>query len=184
MFDTNPYKERMELAYLHFEDELKKIRTGRAHSSMLENVLVEAYSAKMPLNQVANVTAPEAQLLLVSPFDPSNIKAITAAIREDQTLGLNPVDDGRLIRVPVPQLTTERRQQIAKQLGEKVEECRITLRTVRHDALKDAKKSKDEKQLTEDDYKRVEKTLDSFMADMQAKLELATKAKEQEIMTV
>ncbi len=184
MSDTNPYKERIELAYLHFEDELKKIRTGRAHSSMLESILVEVYGSKMPLNQIANVTAPEAQLLLVSPFDPSNIKAITTAIREAQALGLNPVDDGRLIRVPVPQLTTERRQQIAKQLGEKVEECRIALRNVRHDALKDAKKSKDDKQLTEDDYKRAEKTLDSFMADMQTKLERAAKAKEQEIMTV
>lgn len=184
MFDTKTYEDRMNQAFGHFEEELKKVRTGRAHPSMLDGIAVEAYGAKMPLNQVANVTAPEAQLLQVSPFDPANLRAITSAIREDQTLGFNPVDDGRLIRVPVPPLTTERRTAIAKQLGDKVEECRIALRNVRHDALKDAKKSKDDKQISEDDYKRVEKTLDGLMGGMQSKLETTAKAKEQEIMTV
>src|SRR5687768_2635560 len=145
MFDTKPYEARMQQALAHFEDELNKIRTGRAHPGMLEGVMVEAYGAKMPLNQVANVLAPEAQLLQVTPFDPTNIQAIAKAIRDDQNLGLNPSDDGRVVRVPIPQLTTERRQQIAKQLGDKVEDCRIALRAVRHDALKDAKAKKDAK---------------------------------------
>jgi ribosome recycling factor len=184
MFDTKPFESRMQQAFAHFEDELKKIRTGRAHSSMLDGVMVEAYGTRMPINQVGNVVAVEAQLLQVTPFDPTTIKNIVAAIRDDQALGLNPSDDGRVVRVPIPPLTTERRQQIAKQLGEKVEECRIALRNVRHDALRDAKAKKDAKELSEDDLKRIEKGLDSSMADFQAKLDAATKAKETEIMTV
>ena len=87
---------------------------------MLDGVMVEAYGSKMPLNQVANVTAPEAQMLLVTPFDPSNITAISSAIRDNQSLGFNPSDDGRVVRVPVPALTEERRHQLVKQVSEKV----------------------------------------------------------------
>lgn len=92
MFTTDSYEEKMMLALSHFEDELKKVRTGRAHPSMLESVSVEAYGQKMPLNQVANVTAPEPQLLQVTPFDPSTLQTIAAAIRNDQSLGFNPSD--------------------------------------------------------------------------------------------
>lgn len=184
MFDTQPYENKMQQAFIHFEEELKKVRTGRAHASMLDGILVEAYGSRMPLNQLANVTAPEAQLIQITPFDPSNLKAITNAIREDQSLGFNPMDDGRIVRVPVPSLTTERRQQMAKQIGEKVEDCRVALRNIRHDALRDGKKAKDDKQISEDDLKRVEKSLDQIMAEMQAKLDVAAKAKEAEIMTV
>lgn len=184
MFNTTPYQDRMSQAFAHFEDELKKIRTGRAHPSMLEGVMVDAYGAKMPLNQVANVIAAEAQMLQVTPFDQGNVKNVASAIRDDQGLGLNPSDDGRIVRVPIPPLTEERRRQIAKQLGDKVEDCRIALRNVRHDALKDAKTKKDAKELSEDDVKRIEKALDGYMGDFQAKLEAAAKAKETEIMTV
>ena len=117
-------------AFGHFQDELKKVRTGRAHAGMLDGVMVEAYGARMPLNQVANVTAPEAQMLLVTPFDPSNITAISAAIRDNQSLGFNPSDDGRVVRVSVPALTEERRKQLVKQVSEKVEEARIAMRTI------------------------------------------------------
>src|SRR5690242_18714039 len=101
MFDTKPYEQRMDSALTHFVDELKKVRTGRAHPDMLGGVLVDAYGQKMPLNQVSNITAPEPQQLLVTPFDPSNIANITAAIRDNQSLGFNPSDDGRVVRVPV-----------------------------------------------------------------------------------
>jgi ribosome recycling factor len=184
MFDTKPYEEKMNQAFAHFEESLKKVRTGRAHPGMLDGVVVEAYGAKMPLNQVANVLAPEAQLLQVTPFDPTNLAAIASAIRDDQSLGFNPSDDGRIIRVPVPPLTTERRAQIAKQLGEKVEECRIALRGIRHDALKAAKKAKDDKDIPENEAQRAERTIDQRMSDMQGKLEAAAKAKETEIMTI
>lgn len=184
MFDTKPYEVKMDHALEHFSDELKKVRTGRAHPDMLSSVMVSAYGAKMPLNQVANVTAPEPQQLLVSPFDPSNIQSITAAIRDDQSLGFNPSDDGRVVRVPIPALTEERRREMVKLLGDKVEDCRIAMRNVRQDALKDAKRMKDAKELSEDDLKAVEKEFDKLMHDYQAKIDKTFKAKEQEVMTV
>ncbi|PLS80679.1 ribosome recycling factor [Candidatus Saccharibacteria bacterium] len=184
MFDTKSYETRMQAALTHFDDELKKVRTGRAHPGMLDSILVEAYGAKLPLNQVANVTVPEPQLLQVTPFDPSNLQKIATSIRNDQTLAMNPSDDGRVVRVPVPPLTTERRQQIVKLLGEKVEDCRIALRNIRQDALKDAKAKKSAKEITEDDQKRVEKQLDALMSDFQNKIDALIKAKEQEIMTI
>lgn len=184
MFSTDPYEEKMSLALMHFEEELKKVRTGRSHPSMLDGVRVEVYGTQMPLNQVANVTAPEPQLLQVTPFDPSNVQPIAAAIRADQSLGFNPSDDGRVVRVPVPPLTEERRRMLVKQTGEKVEDARIALRNIRQDALKDAKRKKDAKELSEDDVKRVEKEIDKLMADFQEKIDTAFKAKEKDILTI
>src|SRR6185369_13085045 len=107
----------------HFSEELKKVRTGRASAAMLDGVMVTAYGVPTPLNQVANITAPEAQLIQITPFDPSNLAAISTAIRDNPTLGMNPMDDGRVVRVPVPPLNEERRREIVKQLGTKVEDC-------------------------------------------------------------
>ena len=180
MFDTKPYEDKMAQALDHFQDELKKVRTGRAHAGMLDGVMVEVYGA----NQVANVTAPEAQMLLVTPFDPSNITAIAAAIRDNQSLGFNPSDDGRVVRVPVPALTEERRKQLVKQVSEKSEEARIAMRTIRQDALKDAKRMKDAKELGEDDLKRVEKEIDSLMSDIQKRIEELFKTKEKDVLTI
>ena len=184
MFDTKPYEVKMDQALEHFSEELKKVRTGRAHPDMLSGVVVEAYGQKMPLNQVANVTAPEPQMLLVSPFDPGNIAAITAAIRDDQSLGFNPSDDGRVVRVPIPALTEERRREMVKQLGDKVESARIALRNVRQDALKDAKRRKEVKELSEDDVRAVEKEFERIMTDRQTRVDELFKAKEQEVLTI
>lgn len=182
--DTKDYEDRMQQAIAHCEEELKKIRTGRANPGMLEGIMVEAYGSRVPILQVASITVPEPQQLAVSPFDPTNLQAVVKAIRDDQSLGLNPSDDGRVVRVSIPPLTTERRQQIVKQLGDKVEETRIALRNIRHDALKDAKAKKDAKELSEDDAKRIEKAMDDAMQSVQAKLDSLAKAKEQEIMTL
>ena len=184
MFNQKQYEDRFESTVLHFEDELKKVRTGRAHPTMLDSILVEAYGAKVPLNQVANVTSPEAQLLTITPFDPGNIQNVVAAIRNDQSLGLNPSDDGRLIRVPIPPLTEERRKQIVKQTSEKVEEARIGLRNVRQDAFKDIKRLKDAKEMSEDDQKRSEKAIDDIVASSNSRLDAAFKEKEKEILTL
>jgi ribosome recycling factor len=184
MFDTDPYELKMASALEHFGTELKKIRTGRAHPGMLDGVMVEAYGAEMPLKQVANVTAPEAQLLQITPFDPSNIQRISAAIRNDQGLGLNPSDDGRIVRVPVPALTEDRRKLLVKQASEKAEDARIALRTIRQDGLKEAKQKKEAKELSEDDLKLVEKEFDRLMAESQAKIEESVKHKEKEILTI
>ena len=184
MFDTKQYEQKMQQALDFFEEELKKVRTGRAHPDMLDSVMVKAYGADVPLKQVANISVPEPQLLQVSPFDPSQVQAIAAGIRDASSLGFNPSDDGHVVRVPVPPLTEERRREMVKQLGDKVEDCRISLRTVRQDALKEAKRMKDAKELSEDDVKRIEKGLDDSMKDYQAKIEEIFKAKEQEVMTV
>lgn len=184
MFDTDTYQLKMESALEHFDEELKKVRTGRAHPNMLDSILVEVYGAKMPLNQAANITAPEPQLLQITPFDPSNIQVIAAAIRNDQSLGFNPSDDGRLIRVPVPALTEERRKLLVKQTSEKVEEARIALRNIRQDGLKDAKRKKDAKELSEDDVKGIEKEFDKLMSDYQLKIDASFRAKEQDILTI
>lgn len=184
MFDQKQYDDRFAAAVAHFEESLKKVRTGRAHPSMLDSVSIEAYGQRMPLNQVANVMAPEPQMLTITPFDPSNIQAISAAIRLDQALGLNPSDDGRIVRVPIPPLTEERRKQIVKQTSEKVEEARIALRNVRQDALKDAKRLKDAKEISEDDQKRIEKAIDDSMASFNSKVDTAFKDKEKEILTI
>lgn len=183
MFDTKPYEDRMNAALDHFQSELTKVRTGRAHPDMLSSVVVEAYGSPMPLNQVANVTTPEAQLLQITPFDPSNVKAIADAIRTSN-LGFNPSDDGRIVRVPIPPLTEDRRRDMVKMLGEKVEDCRIAMRTIRQDAFKDAKRKKDNKELSEDDVKAIEKGIDDDMKVFQGKIDEYFRAKEQEIMTL
>lgn len=184
MFDTDPYELKMVAALEHFEEDLKKIRTGRAHPGMLDGIKVEAYGAVVPLNQVANVTAPEAQLLQITPYDPSTLQKIAAAIREDQSLGFNPSDDGRVIRVPVPALTEERRKQLVKIASEKVEDTRIAMRNIRQDGIKDAKRMKDAKEIGEDAQKAVEKEFDRLMQDFQAKIDIAFKAKEKDILTI
>lgn len=184
MFDTDQYELKMDAVLEHFQNELAKIRTGRAHPGMLDSIRAEAYGTLMPLNQLANVTAPEAQLLQVTPFDPSTLQKIAAAIREDQGLGFNPSDDGRVIRVPVPALTEERRKQLVKQAGEKVEEARIAMRSIRQDGIKDAKRRKDAKELSEDDVKAVEKEFDRLMQEFQSRIDAAFKAKEKDILTI
>lgn len=184
MFDTTPYEEKMIGAVAHFEEELKKVRTGRSHPSMLEGIRVEVYGQLTPLNQVANITAPEPQMLQVTPFDLSNVQPIAAAIRNDQSLGFNPSDDGRIVRVPVPALTEERRKQLVKQTGEKVEETRIALRNIRQDAFKAAKHKKDAKELSEDDVKRVEKSVDEIISKFQIQLDELFRAKEKDILTI
>lgn len=184
MFDTKQYDDRFSAAVDHFEDELKKVRTGRAHPSMFDSIRVEAYGQLVPLNQVANVVAAEAQMLTITPFDPSTLQSVVAAIRADQSLGLNPSDDGRLIRVPIPALTEERRKQIVKQTSEKVEEARIVLRGIRQDALKEVKRLKDAKEISEDDQKRIEKGIDDSVATYNNNLDIAFRDKEKEILTL
>lgn len=176
--------KRFNDALQHLENAARKIQTGRAQPSMLDDVKVEAYGQQIPLNQAANINAVEAQLLQITPFDPNNLQAIAEAIRNDQSLGLNPSDDGRVVRVPIPALTTERRQQIVKQLNEKVEDCQIALRNVRHDALKEAKKLEADKQITRDDVASIEKEVEQLMNNVRAKVEAIARDKEQEIMEV
>lgn len=177
-------EDKFKSALEHFEGELKKLRTGRAAPGMLDGVMVEAYGTQMPLIQVGSVTAPEAQLLQITPFDPNNIEAISAAIRENQALGLNPADDGRVVRIQIPPLTAERRQEIAKQIGSKVEDSMISMRQTRHDALKELDQLKKDKSISEDEAKRLQGQVDDAMQAKKQKIDELAKAKEQEILTV
>lgn len=180
----NEAEAKFKAAVDHYQEELKKLRTGRASPAMLDGITVEAYGTPMPLIQVATISAPEPQLIQVTPFDPNNLQAISNAIRDSQDLGLNPVDDGRIIRVPIPPLTEERRRDIAKQLSGKMEESMISLRNARHEARDAADKLKKDKQMSEDDFIRFEKQLDESMQKTKTQLEQLTKTKESEIMTL
>ncbi|HSX24166.1 MAG TPA: ribosome recycling factor [Candidatus Saccharimonadales bacterium] len=177
-------KAKFTQAAGHFQDEMKKLRTGRASASMLDGVMVTAYGTPMPLNQVANITAPEAQLLQITPFDPGNLAAISTAIRENPSLGMNPMDDGRVVRVPVPPLNEERRREIVKVLGGKVEDAMVSLRNARHDAIKELDQAKKDRDIGEDDAKRLEKQIDDAMNQAKADIDISAQAKEQEILTV
>ena len=165
MFDNTEYKIAFQAVIDRFQQELKKVRTGRAHPDMLSSIKVEAYGQYMPLNQVANVT----------------IAGISNAIRADQTLNLNPADDGRVIRVPVPPLTEERRKEIVKTTSQKIEEAKVALRKIRDDARKELKSIED---LSEDIKKRSEKEIDDLTKDFSAKIDELFKAKEAEIMKI
>lgn len=177
-------KTKFEGALKRFDEEAKKLRTGRAHPNMLESINVEAYGQPMPLIQVATVTTPEAQLIQISPFDPNNLQAIVEAIRADQSLGFNPTDDGRIIRVPIPPLTEERRKEIAKQLGGKIEDANIALRNARHDALKTLDQAKKDRDISEDEHGRLSKQIDELLSSYKEKIDSSAKTKEKEIMTI
>ena len=182
--DIKETTQLMDMALEHFESEIKKIRSGRASASILDGVMVEVYGQPTPLQHVANVLALDAQTLQIQPYDPNNLNAISAAIRDDHSLGLNPSDDGKVVRIGVPPMTTERRQEVVKQLRDKVEESRISLRNVRRDTLNDAKELEKSGDITKDDLHDAEKKLNELVDQYNQKLEEAFKAKEAEIMTV
>ncbi len=181
MFDIKEDRKKMEDTIERFRAEMKKVRTGRAHPDMLSGIKVEVYGQFMPLNQAANITAADATMLVVTPFDPANIAAIESAIRADQALGLNPADDGRVIRVPIPPLTEERRKEIVKNASEKVENAKIAIRNVREDARKAVKIASE---MSEDVKKRAEKEIDELTKEFSDKVEAEFKAKSDEIMKI
>lgn len=181
---VDQFKGESDKAFAHFKDEAMKLRTGRAHPSMVEAVMAVAYGVPTPLIQLATITTPEPQQIQISPFDPSNVKSIADAIRNEQSLGFNPSDDGRVIRITIPALTTERRVSIVKQLGEKKEDCFVSQRQARHDAMDKLKKLKNDKTISEDDQSRSEKQIDELMNKFKVDVETFAKAKEQETMTV
>lgn len=177
-------KTKLDQVTNHFKEELKKLRTGRAHPGMVDNLSVEVYGQMIPLKGLASIIAPEAQLLQISPFDPNNLQAITEAIRNDQTLGLSPTDDGRVVWLNLPPLTSEDRDRLVKVLHQKLEETFVSARQARHEALKEADNAEKAKQIGRDEHERLKKQIDELMDAQKAALEVLTKAKEQEILTV
>ena len=180
MFDDTEYRKPMEGAVNRFNDEMKKVRTGRAHPDMLANIKVEVYGQYSPLNQVANVVATDATLLQITPFDPSTIQAIAGAIRSDATLSLNPSDDGRVVRVPVPPLSEERRKEIVKNASSKVEDAKVAISNIREDARKELKNA----ELPEDIKKRAEKSVDELTKTFTDKIDESFKVQSAECISI
>jgi ribosome recycling factor len=173
----------MEKAVEDFRRELAAIRTGRASVHMLDSVQVDYYGNAMPLNQIAQVHAPEAQLITVQPFDPSSLGTIEKAIRSAD-LGLNPMNDGKLIRVPVPPLTEERRRDLVKHLHKVLEDHRTAVRNIRRDGNELIKKSLKDKKITEDDEHRSHDEIQKLTDDEIKKMEEMGKTKEKEILEI
>ena len=176
-------KGRMDKAVEDFRREMAATRTGRASVHMLDSVSVDYYGSQMPLNQIATVHAPEAQLITVQPFDPSSLGSIEKAIRTAD-LGLNPMNDGKLIRVPVPPLTEERRRDMVKHLHKVLEEHRTAVRNIRRDGNEAIKKAMKDKKITEDEEKRALEEIQKLTDDEIKKMEDMSKAKEKEVMEI
>ena len=176
-------KTRMEKAVEDFRKEMAAIRTGRASVHMLDSVTVEYYGSQMPLNQIATVHAPEPQMITVQPFDPSSLAEIEKAIRTAD-LGLNPMNDGKLIRVPVPVLTEERRRDLVKHLHKVLEDHKTAVRNIRRDGNDAIKKAMKDKKITEDEEKRALDEIQKLTDDEIKKMEDMSKAKEKEVMEI
>ncbi|PYX98248.1 MAG: ribosome recycling factor [Acidobacteria bacterium] len=176
-------KARMDKAVEDFRKAMAATRTGRASVHMLDSVNVDYYGSQMPLNQIAQVHAPEAQLITVQPFDPSSLTSIEKAIRTAD-LGLNPMNDGKIIRVPVPPLTEERRREMVKHLHKVLEEHRTAVRNIRRDGNEAIKKALKDKKITEDQEKRALDEIQRLTDDEIKKMDEMSKAKEKEVMEV
>src|SRR5881398_2695430 len=176
-------KTRMDKAVEDFRKAMAGVRTGRANVHMLDSVSLDYYGSQMPLNQVAQVHAPEAQMITVQPFDPSQLGAIEKAIRSGD-MGLNPMNDGKLIRVPVPPLTEERRREMVKHLHKVLEEHRTAVRNIRRDGNDAIKKALKDKKITEDEEKRAMEEIQRLTDDEIKKMEDMSKAKEKEVMEI
>jgi ribosome recycling factor len=176
-------RTRMEKAVEDFRKEMASQRTGRASVHMLDGVTVDAYGSQMPLNQLANVSAPEPQLITVQPWDVSQIGAIEKAIR-GADLGLNPMNDGKLVRVPVPALTEDRRKDMVKHLHKVLEEHRTAVRNIRRDGNDLIKKAMKDKKITEDEERGALEQIQKLTDDEIKKMEELAKGKEKEVMSI
>ena len=173
----------MKKAVQVLQDELATIRTGRASPALIEHLHVEAYGVATPLNQLANISAPEARLLVVQPWDQHLMGAIEKAILKTD-LGLNPSNDGRMIRVVIPYLSEERRKDLTKLTHKKIEDSRVAVRAVRHEALGQMERMQKNKEISEDDFKRGKDRLQKMTDSYIAKVEQVGAHKEEEILEV
>ncbi|MXP27325.1 ribosome recycling factor [Porphyrobacter algicida] len=181
-YDKSDIERRMQGAVESLKGDLSGLRTGRANTSLLDPVVVEVYGSMMPLNQVATVSAPEPRMLSVQVWDKANVTAVEKGIAK-ANLGLNPMIDGQNVRLPLPDLTEERRKELAKLAGQYSEQAKIAIRNVRRDGMEALKEDEKKKEISEDDRKRMEdevqKLTDKYVADAES----AAQAKEKEILT-
>ena len=183
MFDDKSYNQKMDKTFDVFIKELSSLRTGRANASMLDLIKVDVYGQKMPINQIGTITTPEARMINIQVWDLNNVQLIDAAIKKSE-LGLNPQINGELIRLPIPDLSEERRNEIKKMIKSMGEKCKISIRNIRREAndqLKNLLKSKD---VSEDEEKKYEKIVQTCTDNHIKKIDEKIISKEKEIMTI
>ena len=180
-YDKADVERRMNGAVESLKSDLGGLRTGRANVTLLDPIQDEVYGANMPLNQVATVSAPEPRMLSVQVWDKSNLTPVEKAIRS-AGLGLNPITDGQTIRLPIPDMTEERRKELGKVAGQYAEKARVAIRNVRRDAMDDIKTDENKKEISEDDKKRLETEVQKMTDKAIADADAAAAAKEKEIL--
>ena len=179
--DKSDLQRRMHGAIEALKHDLSGLRTGRASTALLDTIHVEVYGANMPLNQVATVSVPEARMLSVQVWDRSNVQPVEKAIRS-AGLGLNPITDGQMIRLPIPELTEERRKELAKLVGQYSEKAKVAVRNVRRDGMEHLKADEKKHQISEDERKRLETEVQKLTDDTIKEIDVAADAKEKEIL--
>ena len=183
MFVDKTYSQKMDKTYEVFIKELASLRTGRANSSMLDLIKVDVYGQKMPINQLGTITTPEPRTISIQVWDLNNVVLIDSAIKKSD-LGLNPQIDGQLIRLPIPDLSEERRNEIKKMIKTMGEKCKVSIRNIRREANDQLKVMLRSKDISEDDEKKFEKVVQKFTDDHIKKIEEKVVSKEKEIMTI
>ena len=183
MFEESKYNNKMAKTYEIFQSELSSLRTGRASAGMLDIVKVDVYGQKMPINQLASITTPEPRSINIQVWDTNNVALIDSAIKKSE-LGLNPQIDGQLIRLPVPDLSEERRTEIKKIIKSMGEKCKVSVRNIRREANDELKKLLKNKEISEDDIKKKEKIIQDYTDNQIKIIEDRVLSKEKELMTI
>jgi len=181
--DFKDYARRMDRALDHLNDEFGAVRAGRANPKVLDRITVQYYGSETPLNGVATISTPDARTLVIQPWDTKLLKDIQKAIQVSD-LGINPQNDGRVIRLTFPQLTEDRRKELVKQVKKYAEEAKVAMRNIRRDGMDYVKKLKKNSEITEDDQKKAEKDLQDLLDKNIKKVDAALAAKEKELMAI
>ena len=181
--DFKDYARRMDKALEHLEEEFGAVRAGRANPKVLDRITVEYYGSETQLNGVATISSPDARTLVIQPWDTKLLKDIQKAIQTSD-LGINPQNDGRVIRLTFPMLTEDRRKELVKQVKKYAEDAKVAMRNIRRDGMDYVKKLKKNSEITEDDQKSAEKDLQDLLDKMIKKVDAATAAKEKELMAL
>mgnify|MGYP001288814905 CR=1 FL=1 len=183
MFDEKSHSLKMDKSIEAFSKELSSLRTGRANAAMLDLVKVDVYGQQMPINQIGSITTPEPRMINIQVWDQNNVSLVDAAIKKSE-LGLNPQIDGQLIRLPVPDLSEERRSEMKKIIKSMGEKCKVSIRNVRREANDELKKLSKSKDISEDDVKKKEKIIQEYTDDQIKIVDERVSTKEKEIMTI
>ena len=181
--DFKEYSRKMDRTLDHLEEDFDAVRAGRANAKVLDRITVEYYGSETPLNGVASISSPDARTLIIQPWDGKLLKDIQKAIQTSD-LGINPQNDGRVIRLVFPQLTEERRRDLTKQVKKYAEEAKVAMRNIRRDGMDYVKKLKKNSEITEDDQKKAEKDLQDMLDKYIKKVDAALAAKEKELMAI